>query len=88
VNIAKCSSCGRAIVWATSPLGARIPLDARPAVMYYIDEQAPPRAFAVKAEIIKRPDLFSEPTTETPKTYVSHFLTCPNAADHSKGGRS
>jgi len=56
--------------------------------MYYIDEQAPPRAFAVKAEIIKRPDLFSEPTTETPKTYVSHFLTCPNAADHSKGGRS
>lgn len=85
-DVAKCSSCGRAIIWATSPSGARLPLDARPAVMYYIDNATPPNAVAVTAHVIAQPkDMFDEEQVlEAPRTYVSHFLTCPNAADHSK----
>lgn len=85
-DIAKCSSCGRAIIWATSPSGARLPLDARPAVMYYLDAASPPNAVRVTAEVIRPPTgLFDEAQAEVPKTYVSHFLTCPSAAQHSRG---
>ena len=86
-NVSACSSCGRAIIWAASPSGARLPLDARPAVMYYLDDAVPtPNAKPVTAEVIKAPaGLFDYAATVEPKTYVSHFLTCPNAGEHSKG---
>jgi hypothetical protein len=89
-NVSACSSCGRAIIWTSSPSGARLPLDARPAVMYYLDKAEPtPNALVVKAAVvITTPGtLFDTPAdapTEEPRTYVSHFLTCPNAAAHSK----
>lgn len=85
-EVAKCSSCGRAIIWASSPNGARLPLDARPATMYYLDAATPPNATPVTAEVIKAPqDMFAtEGASATVRTYVSHFLTCPNAAEHSR----
>lgn len=84
-EVAKCSTCGRAIIWTTSPNGARLPLDARPATMYYLDDAVPPNAIAVTAAVIKPPAGFFETETETtPRTYVSHFLTCPQSAEHSR----
>lgn len=91
-DVSACSSCGRAIIWAFSPNGARLPLDARPVVMYYLDESKPPNAIPVTAEVLRGPsDLFAqagvgvEAEVVQPKVYVSHFVTCPNAAQHSKG---
>lgn len=94
-EVAKCSTCGRAIIWTTSPNGARLPLDARPVTMYYLDDAVPPNAIAVTAEVIKAPTgparmLFAteiEPEPTTPRTYVSHFVTCPQAAEHSRAKR-
>ena len=79
-EIAKCSTCGRAIIWTSSPTGARLPLDARPATGYYLRPEpgdptphAEPLKVAVNGEALR--------------IYVSHFMTCPQAADHSRRGR-
>ena len=71
--IAKCSSCGRAIIWVTSPAGARLPLDARPVVAYLEppDESTPAQTLG---DWIKG---------DAPKLFISHFVTCPQPAEHS-----
>lgn len=80
-DVSRCSQlkCGRPIIWAKSPTGANIPLDARPAVMYYLDDDKPPNAVPVTAAIIKpSAGLFGSafPQEVEPKIYVSHWLTC------------
>lgn len=72
-----CRSCGREIIWATSPAGRRLPLDARPVNPHVYrlrghDETPQAEGVAFEAQ---------------GAVYVSHFLTCPNAAQHSKSGR-
>lgn len=71
----RCRSCQRAIIWTTSPSGAQLPLDARPAVAYFIQPEGE-RLRAVPSLDVSQA-----------KAYVSHFLTCPFAAQHSKGSR-
>lgn len=85
-EVAKCSTCGRAIIWAITPTGARLPLDARHATFYYLDgDDVPPNAIPLTAEVMRGPkDLFGAAAPETPHVYVSHFLTCPQAAEHSR----
>ena len=76
-----CSSCGRAIVWAISPNGARLPLDARPMTVYALDAATdPPKA-------VKVLDVATDgPPVELPAPlYISHFVTCP---DRDKFSRS
>ena len=76
-----CSSCGRAIIWTVSSYGARLPLDARPVTVYEIEEDdGQVNALNLKDQI---DDLW--PGVKRAKLYVSHFLTCPNADEHSKG---
>lgn len=85
----ECSSCGADIVWAISPKGARIPLDAKAVspddlrartyvTVYSLDEASPPRATAHLR--IAQPGL----ARDLQVVHVSHFATCPNAASHSK----
>ena len=74
MNTAACSSCGRAIIWVTSPNGKSMPLTARPVTVYAIDEGSPDDRHtpdAVKVEMGS-------------KVYISHFVDCPNAAEHSR----
>jgi len=76
-EVAKCSTCGRAIIWTTSPNGARLPLDARPATAYYLRSEPgdpTPHAEPLKVEIAGR----------SLRLYVSHFMTCLRAAEHSR----
>lgn len=78
-EVTRCSmpKCQRPIIWATSPTGARLPLDARPAVMYYLDDDKPPNAVPVTAEVVRgAPSLFEETEAKAVKVYVSHWLTC------------
>lgn len=79
---ARCSSCGRKIIWAYSPAGARLPLDARPVRPYFIDYLAlggsTPRAIPAPV-----PELLGAPT----KFYISHYLTCPQADEHSRAAK-
>lgn len=88
-TVSRCSTCERPIIWAKSPAGAALPLDARPAVMYVLEGD---QAVAVRpVPEADRPWLFEADgegaRANEPKTYVSHFLTCPQATAHSKRGK-
>lgn len=68
----KCRGCGREIVWGQDAEGKRIPLDPRPPVYRVFD---PPNA--------GEPHLVAR----MPNAMVSHFITCPKAAEFSRGRR-
>jgi hypothetical protein len=69
IPIASCRSCGAPIVWAVTSSGKRMPLDARAAVVFGLDTTSdPPLATRGQGDPL----------------YVSHFATCPNAAQHRK----
>lgn len=70
---ARCRSCNREIFWTTSPAGFRMPLTARPVTVYRITDAT-----------ADEPHL--EAVAEKP-LYISHFIDCPNAAQHSKASR-
>lgn len=72
-EIATCTSCGRDIIWCKTPQGKRMPVDAEP----------------VKGGNLRLEDVQDEgPCVYCTKagegTHVSHFATCPNAAQHRK----
>ena len=68
---AKCRSCGASIVWVvTDPGGMRMPVDAKAEKRFVLDPLAE--------------RLGATPSARLEETYVSHFATCPNAAQHRK----
>lgn len=68
----KCRSCGAALLWATTEAGRTMPLDAEP---------TPTGDFVIYgATAVKIP----RGGTADPPRYTSHFVTCPNAAQHRR----
>ena len=67
-----CRSCGAAIVWAKTSTGKTIPLDAAPSPRgnMILDEQG-------VALVVPTLSGFGP-------WMISHFATCPNAAQHRK----
>lgn len=70
---AHCAACNRRIIWTVTASGARMPVDARAVTVYHLDP-APP----TPAELLAFKALQAQPV------YVSHFLTCPDAANFAK----
>lgn len=72
---ARCTSCGALIIWAVTKNGKPMPVDA---------VSAPTGNIA----LVPDPDPREPPTAQYLKTpgvrYLSHFATCPNAAEHRK----
>lgn len=66
-----CRSCGAPILWVKTEAGKRMPIDAKPERRVVLD----PLAVRLGAD---------ELTARVVDTYVSHFATCPNAAQHRK----
>jgi hypothetical protein len=66
---ATCRSCGAAIIWAETVNGKKMPLDADPA-------ERPNGLFRLEGD--KAISVSGEPV------YISHFVTCPNAAQHRR----
>jgi hypothetical protein len=64
----KCSSCSAPIIWAETPRGKRIPLDA---------ELVEGGNIELRAGIA-----FVEPPEPGKRRYRSHFSTCPRAGQH------
>lgn len=77
-----CRSCGANIVWATVG-GKRVPLNAT-RVQAYVDDP-------VKGiDSLRYRDIDRGAQADAEKPYlvrISHFLTCPQASQHSRGGR-
>ena len=75
---ASCRSCGAAILWCETTGGKRMPLDAKPAKTIVLDGDGP-RSVAAG-------DQHPAPLARVIDGYTSHFVTCPNAAQHRKRG--
>lgn len=80
-EVSKCRSCQRNVIWARTPAGALMPLDARPVTPYMLQ----PAGSDLNAVPVAGSGLVG---TGDGAMRISHFLTCPNASTHSKGGRS
>lgn len=71
---ARCGSCGQRILWATNTItGKPIPLNRTRVRTYHVH--------AGRAEVQR------DAVGVVQLAYTSHFTTCPNAAEHSKGDR-
>ena len=69
--MANCKGCGKKIIWGVTPEGKKIPLDPSPPV-YAVEVGA---VLHTDGQFVRRASGF----------HVSHFATCPNANDFSKG---
>jgi hypothetical protein len=84
--VTACRSCGAEIVWAVTTEGRRMPVDAQPVdggnlLLTPADHRRPagePTATVVGKRA--QPTLFGD---DGPR-YVSHFVTCPDAARHRR----
>lgn len=76
-----CSSCGRPILWVSTPRGKAAPLDAEPndSGNIVLEKPADPRE-----PILGRWLKVSEPRPEGQPRYLSHFATCPDAQSHRR----
>lgn len=76
----KCRSCGAPIRWAFTAAGKRIPLDPEPyeAGNVWVDHYESGMPVVNVAA-----DRRGVPSAEA-LVYVSHFVTCPNAAQHRR----
>lgn len=78
---ATCRSCGRPIVWAVSNRGRNIPLDPEPTE----------RGNLIRLSSMQNGKLQFDALPFDPKLhrddaprYISHFVTCPHAAQHRR----
>ena len=93
---ATCKGCSAQMIWAKSPRGANLPLDAnvkrlrpkrgdeRGLVVYDIMTSTEPVEAVVLAMgmvLLDGPALFEDDVVEG---YVSHYATCPNAGDFGR----
>jgi hypothetical protein len=73
MTISRCRSCNAAIIWAKTESGKTMPLDAepagRPSGVFRIEYR---NGYAHAISVAGEP------------VYVSHFATCPNAAQHRR----
>lgn len=77
-----CRSCGARISWMKTDKGGTMPLDPDPVPdgNVIIVAKAEPRWTAHLAHVLSKDEAVPEGT----KRYVSHFATCPQAAEHRR----
>jgi hypothetical protein len=69
-----CKGCGKPVIWATTANLRPMPVDPEPAAEGNVVLMR--LGLGVRAEVITNPGrLFGR------RTYVSHFVTCPKAAE-------
>lgn len=89
-----CSTCGAKIVWVEDVQGTRFPVNARRARAYRLRISLGARRPRVIAEVLTADDGGEDGITfdetgerEVALVHLSHFLTCPQAAQHSRAQR-
>jgi hypothetical protein len=82
--VSTCRSCGAEIVWAFTPEGHRMPVDAEPVDGgNVVLSPASSPGQAPTATVVGRRVQASLFGDDGPR-YVSHFATCPNADRHRR----
>lgn len=77
MQTSRCRSCGAAIIWAKTPAGKTMPIDAEPTPYGNI-------ALVPAGAIVLTKDLADQGRRIGSKLYRSHFVSCPHAAKHRK----
>lgn len=78
-NQGKCVSCHATVYWGITVRGSPIPLDPNPrSDGNLVIRRTSDGAFRVCYVQPNSPSLFPE------ERFVSHFVSCPNAAEHRK----
>lgn len=79
-----CSSCGQEVIWAISPAGARMPLDARPwaelLTLGLVEYGSTVPVYSLKGGYAHRVTT-SIPADATDR-YINHFGPCPTRDQH------
>lgn len=82
----RCSSCQAPIIWAEfKATGTRAPLDAEPVPdgnLAIASWRPDGTALIVLADTVQGGQLALD--TAPPERWVTHFATCPNAAEHRR----
>lgn len=78
VETTNCRGCGRKVIFAVDENGTRQILDAV-SPCYVIDEHVPHES--------QPPTQNAARCVRSRTAYVSHFITCPERAQFSKGGK-
>lgn len=78
----KCKSCGASIVWGVTEKGRRMPLDPEPSPEWGNVE----RVGGDDVRVLSGATLDAARAANT-RLFVSHFATCPTAAQHRKSSR-
>jgi hypothetical protein len=81
VNERPCRKCGMKIAFAEGPNGKQIPLQKIRNVYYIAADDAEARARALDPRATADDGM----RYDAGQLYVSHFETCPNAAEFSRG---
>lgn len=83
-----CRSCGAPMIWTTTEKGKKMPVDADPVEaergFRLVDADGVP--VDLSAEAVEEPltAMFTVNPEPGEQLYVSHFGTCPDAAQHRK----
>jgi hypothetical protein len=83
--MAECKSCGAPIRWAWTDKDKRMPLDAEPSEkgnMEIIGYGTKDGTTEPIVRVLKKGEGDTLPGLEPPPRYISHFATCPDAAQH------
>lgn len=81
---ARCKSCDAPIWWARSAAGALSPFDAEPSLEGKWVLKWSAAAGEMQSEGAHNPERRAELEAAGRNLYVTHFATCPNAAEHRK----
>jgi hypothetical protein len=83
----KCRSCGQEIEWVTTVIGKRMPVN--PEIVNIIEDKSGDTLIIADDNRVKRGYCVGDAREGGYITgRVSHFATCPHAAEHRKGGKS
>jgi hypothetical protein len=78
MKVATCRSCPARIVWCVTEAGKRMPVDAEPVPNGNVELRD--QGHQVLAVVHGQPPLGVD------RLHLSHFATCPRAADHRRRG--
>ena len=78
-----CKSCGALMIFARSPVGNPLPLDAKP-LTGEGDERLTPRVILYRLDGENAVTVSRAALGSVRPLFVSHFVSCPHAASPSK----
>ena len=82
-KISRCRSCGRQIIWIRTRAGRNMPCDTT-LINYSLDGNGTDNIVTPSGTVLRCNAQGISPEKADGAGYISHFATCPNAANHRR----